>query len=89
MNLSSSVFKFHPTTASHTTHTSTPPQPDPAANLTFDLRLTTKEKRDRANVVLPYAQVGVSSSKGAGQIFYQPDEADDFDESDPDDDLDI
>lgn len=26
---------------------------------------------------------------GGGQIFYQPDEADDFDEEDPDDDLDI
>lgn len=26
---------------------------------------------------------------GAGRIFYQPDDADDFDESDPDDDLDI
>ena len=26
---------------------------------------------------------------GSGQVFYQPDEADDYDESDPDDDLDI
>ena len=26
---------------------------------------------------------------GQGKIFYQPDEADDFDEEDPDDDLDI
>ena len=26
---------------------------------------------------------------GAGRIFYQPDDADDFDESDPDDDLDV
>ena len=87
--MSSSVFKVHPTTAPHTTHTSTPSQLDPAANLSFDLRLTTKEKQDRANVVLPYTQVGVASGKGVGQIFYQPDEADDFDESDPDDDLDI
>ena len=28
-------------------------------------------------------------SVGEGKIFYQPDEADDFDEEDPDDDLDI
>ena len=26
---------------------------------------------------------------GCGKIFYQPDDADDFDEEDPDDDLDI
>lgn len=26
---------------------------------------------------------------GEGKVFYQPDEADDFDEDDPDDDLDI
>lgn len=26
---------------------------------------------------------------GSGKIFYQPDDADDFDEEDPDDDLDI
>ena len=32
--------------------------------------------------------MGVSTS-GGGKIFYQPDEADDFDEEDPDDDLDI
>ena len=29
------------------------------------------------------------SAGGDGKIFYQPDEADDFDEEDPDDDLDI
>jgi len=29
------------------------------------------------------------ASSGEGKIFYQPDEADDFDEEDPDDDLDI
>ena len=31
----------------------------------------------------------LSKSVGEGKIFYQPDEADDFDEEDPDDDLDI
>lgn len=30
-----------------------------------------------------------SGSSGGGKIFYQPDDADDFDEEDPDDDLDI
>ncbi|XP_065198409.1 elongator complex protein 5-like [Sycon ciliatum] len=76
--------------------------PDPTANLTFNLRLTSKEKEARSNVVLPYTQVqkrdrsvagGPSSGQlgaaGGGQIYYQPDDADDFDEEDPDDDLDI
>ena len=30
-----------------------------------------------------------SVTMGSGKIFYQPDDADDFDEEDPDDDLDI
>ena len=29
------------------------------------------------------------NSTGVGKVFYQPDEADDFDDDDPDDDLDI
>lgn len=29
---------------------------DPAANLTFDLRLTDRQREDRAQVVLPYTQ---------------------------------
>lgn len=73
---------------------------DPTANLTFDLCLSSKEKEDRSKVVLPYTAVrdgmdvasAVSTShapKGSGQIYYQPDDVDDFDESDPDDDLDI
>ena len=31
----------------------------------------------------------INQSGGEAKIFYQPDEADDFDEEDPDDDLDI
>lgn len=34
------------------------------------------------------SQVAVNSV-GEGKVFYQPDEADDFDEDDPDDDLNI
>lgn len=71
------------------------PQLDPTANLTFDLHLSTKERDDRSKVTLPYiaAQHGLvkvaSETNSAGQIFYQPDEMDDLDDSDPDDDLDI
>ena len=75
-------------------------EPDPTVNLTFDLHLSSKEKEDRSRVVLPYTAVrdgmGVASGMptshtptGSGQIYYQPDDVDDFDESDPDDDLDI
>ncbi|KAL5480066.1 hypothetical protein EMCRGX_G023685 [Ephydatia muelleri] len=55
---------------------------DPAANLTFSISLSSKEKSDRAKTVLPYI-------KQSGQIHYQPDQSDDIDHSDPDDDLDI
>lgn len=70
-------------------------QPDPTANLTFNLSLTDKEKEARSKVKLPYTydanrqEETLNSSVGEGKIFYQPDEADDFDEEDPDDDLDI
>ncbi len=87
--------------------------PDPTANLTFNLTLSEKERRERAKVVLPYTYTSERKSAhlqvrlcfvssglinntflshcqvGSGKIFYQPDDADDFDESDPDDDLDI
>lgn len=68
---------------------------DPAANLTFDLHLTTKEKAARSQVVLPYTSAqeegGLVAVKslGSGRIFYEPDEEDCFGDSDPDDDLDI
>ncbi|KAL4221102.1 Elongator complex protein [Mactra antiquata] len=70
-------------------------QPDPTANLTFNLTLTDKEKEARSQVKLPYTydqsrqDETLTKSVGEGKIFYQPDEADDFDEEDPDDDLDI
>ena len=72
-----------------------PQTADPTANLTFDLRLSEREKMERSKVVLPYVQVGAVATDGktgsarGGQVIYQLDEADDIDESDPDDDLDI
>lgn len=75
---------------------------DPTAELTFNLRLTEDERKARDRVALPYqlsAQQkqdlltpGVSASPtqiGGGRIFYCPDDADDIDDEDPDDDLDI
>ena len=36
-----------------------------------------------------YHSRAVGEASSGGKIFYQPDDADDFDEEDPDDDLDI
>lgn len=73
------------------------PRPAPAAPLapgltTFSLQLSETEKQSRSRLILPYLrpeQGGGDSAPGTGQIFYQPDAADDWDEEDPDDDLDI
>nr|XP_042703699.1 elongator complex protein 5 [Chrysemys picta bellii] len=68
---------------------------DPAANLTFNLRLSDTERRARDGVPLPFhfsAQKKSSlleASASAGKIYYEPDAADDLDEEDPDDDLDV
>ncbi len=70
-------------------------QADPTKNLSFNLRLTESEKQARSQVKLPYMldqgqkAVHFERSSGSGQIIYQPDDADDFDEEDPDEDLDI
>jgi len=73
---------------------------DPTSNLTFNLRLTEGEKEARANTALPYIlnessklayldNSPVVVSSGHGDVIYMPDDADDFDEEDPDDDLDF
>jgi len=50
----------------------------------FNLDLTAEQRESRAKVPLPYAH----KEKG-GAIFYDPDSADDIDDDDPDEDLDI
>ena len=70
---------------------STSRQVDPAANLTFDLRLSEREKEARSQVVLPYTsaqQREEADQQATGEIFYEADEMD-FEDSDPDDDLDF
>lgn len=68
---------------------------DPAANLTFDLHLSAREKAARSQVVLPYTSaqqeelVGITTSTDSGRIFYEPDALDSFEDSDPDEDLDF
>lgn len=69
--------------------TGTDGQVDPAANLTFKLTLRPEEKAAKDQVVLPYTNIASGDGNSTGQIFYVPDDADDFDEEDPDEDLDF
>ncbi|KAB0791145.1 hypothetical protein PPYR_02945 [Photinus pyralis] len=55
---------------------------------TFKIGLNDQEKVLRDKVVLPYVYRDVDE-KGGGKITYEFDETDDWDEEDPDDDLDI
>jgi len=81
------------TDASKNTSTSTsaptiayePETGDPTANLTFNLSLSEEEKTARDKVVMPFAK----TVKGQGKIIYEAEDEDDFDEEDPDDDLNI
>jgi len=61
-------------------------------HLSFNLSLTPEQQQSRANVPLPYAHKGEldrQASQSSGAILYDPDSADDIDDDDPDDDLDI
>ncbi|XP_062904787.1 elongator complex protein 5 isoform X1 [Mobula hypostoma] len=67
---------------------------DPTADLTFNLRLTAEEQQARSSVPLPYhlspaRKAALLQGDSKAKIHYQPDASDDFDEEDPDDDLDI
>ncbi|KAI8380168.1 Elongator complex protein 5 [Blakeslea trispora] len=68
---------------------------DPTANLSFNLSLTEEQRKAKDSLVLPFMkaqQLEVSTEeekKSGGLIYYDPDAADDFDDEDPDEDLDI
>ncbi|KAG8681641.1 hypothetical protein FRC09_017337 [Ceratobasidium sp. 395] len=65
----------------------------PASNaidsVSFNLQLSDAQQQARANVPLPYVNDGLQAygSTQDGEIHYIPDQADDFDDDDPDDDL--
>jgi elongator complex protein 5 len=75
--------------------------PDPTTNISFNLNLTPAQQESRSQVPLPYAHEGNDPnfhprgkppSQGCGSspvIIYDPDSADDIDDDDPDEDLDI
>ncbi|KZW03390.1 hypothetical protein EXIGLDRAFT_759252 [Exidia glandulosa HHB12029] len=66
---------------------------DAMSGLSFNLSLTSEQQEARSRVALPYAHTGQpkpsGAGAGAGEIIYDPDSADDFDEEDPDDDLEL
>ncbi|XP_013377542.1 PREDICTED: elongator complex protein 5 isoform X2 [Chinchilla lanigera] len=72
-------------------------QVDPTAHLTFNLRLSKKERETRDSLTLPFqfssekqqALLCSEPSQASSHIFYEPDAYDDLDPEDPDDDLDI
>jgi len=66
--------------------------PDPTKNLSFNLSLTESQQDSRSKVPLPYEHEGKPSDPSrshTAQILYDPDSADDLDDEDPDEDLDI
>ncbi|KAJ7487659.1 hypothetical protein B0H11DRAFT_2278730 [Mycena galericulata] len=65
---------------------------DPTQNVSFNLNLTESQQNSRAQVPLPYAHEGKPFEKQppvTAAILYDPDSADDIDDDDPDEDLDI
>ncbi|KAG0165587.1 Elongator complex protein [Apophysomyces sp. BC1034] len=69
-------------------------KPDIMSNLSFNLSLTDEQRKAKENIVLPYIKaqhtIEVEKEKSnSGNIYYEPDAADDFDDEDPDDDLDL
>jgi len=57
---------------------------DVTSEVSFNLNLTPEQRKSRAKVPLPYAH-----KESSGAILYDPDSADDIDDDDPDEDLDI
>lgn len=77
-------------------HTDTEEQEvDPTANLTFNLRLSDTEREAKEKLALPFVfskekkTAMLHSGPGSGRILYEPDANDDYDQEDPDDDLDV
>lgn len=73
-------------------HEKQKPAPDPTSNLTFRLSLKEEEENARRQLVLPYlsarSELQPDLTGGRDDMTCDPDE-EDFDEEDPDDDLDI
>ncbi|XP_004928927.1 elongator complex protein 5 [Bombyx mandarina] len=63
-----------------------PEKPSPEKLSTFKIEVDQTEKLQKYNLKLPYMS---KIHEGESKIYYEPDAVDDWDEEDPDDDLDI
>lgn len=84
-----------PSLPGHTQVDSEEQQTDPTANLTFNLRLSDTEREAKEKLALPFMfskekkTALLHPNQGSGRILYEPDANDDYDQEDPDDDLDV
>ncbi|XP_043952998.1 elongator complex protein 5 [Gambusia affinis] len=84
-----------PSHAEHKTNSTEEEQADPTANLTFNLRLSDSELEAKQKLTLPFVfskekkTALLHPGPGSGRILYEPDANDDYDQEDPDDDLDV
>lgn len=72
------------------------PDDEEMVRSTFSLKLSKQERDARSKLVMPYTKPAHLKVKmdgdappSGGMIYYEPDDADDFDDEDPDDDLDF
>ncbi|KAI9599271.1 hypothetical protein BDF19DRAFT_430645 [Syncephalis fuscata] len=79
----------------NSSNSATQKESNPAAHLPFNLTLTDEQREAKDKLLLPYLKAQehtAAVTTGAGavtSIYYTPDSDDDFDEEDPDDDLEI
>ncbi|XP_077356004.1 elongator complex protein 5 isoform X2 [Festucalex cinctus] len=66
---------------------------DPTENLTFNLHLSDSQREAKEKLALPFVfskeKKAALLHTGSGRIVYEPDATDDYDQEDPDDDLDV
>lgn len=60
-------------------------KPSPSSLTTFKIEVDQLEKMEKSKLKLPY----MSKIHGESKVYYEPDSVDDWDEEDPDEDLDI
>jgi len=62
---------------------------DPFSTSMFNLGLTDRQREEKERVELPFTRGGGEANGSGAIIIYEPDSADDLDDSDPDEDLEI
>lgn len=55
----------------------------------FNLGLTDRQREEKERVELPFTRGGGEANGSGAIIVYEPDSADDLDDSDPDEDLEL